>query len=133
MYSNNKLVGQRKANGAITAFSIVCEDTANDGSAIIATANRGRILGVGPNYAVADTVMFQYTFAGVAQLAIGSGGCTAGDYLKSDANGHGVIIATGGTTPQHVVGVAMRSAAENDIIPIQVNPEVMTAGQDYIS
>lgn len=132
MYSNNQLVGQRIANGAIPAFAIVCEDTANDGKATAATANRGRIIGIGPNYAVSDGETFQFTYGGVAQLKLG-GNVTDGDYLKSDSTSRGVTIATGGTTPQHVVGLAVRGGAANDIVPVQVQIKDAAPGDDYLS
>jgi hypothetical protein len=132
MYSNNQLAGQRQANGAISAFRIVCEDTSADGKGIQATANRGRIIGIGPNYDVADGVMFQFSGAGTAQLLLG-GSVTAGDWLKSDANGKGVLMALGGTTPQHCVGIAQRSGVSGDIIPVDVMPEDKAAGDDYLS
>ncbi len=132
MYGNNQQISQRKATGAIAASVIVSEDIANDGCAIQATANYGRVLGLSPVYSTATGAMIPITTAGVGQLTLG-GTVAAGDYLKSDANGAGVVIATGGTAPQHVVGVAVRSGVSGDVIPVQVNPELMTAGQDYLS
>lgn len=131
-YGNNQFVAQRIANGAIGANLIVAQDIANDGKAIQATANYGHLIGVSPNYSTADGVALQITGGGVAQVLLG-GTVAAGDYIKADANGKGVAIATGGTTPQHTVGIAVRAGVSGDIIPVQVAPETLLPGQDYLS
>lgn len=131
-YGNNQVPTNRIANGAIGAALIVCQDTANDGKAIQATANRGHVLGVSPVYSTADGASIAVVVGGEAQLTLG-GTVVQGDYLKSDASGKGVVIATGGTAPQHTVGMAARSGDSGDIIPVQVDPEILTAGQDYLS
>lgn len=132
-YGNNQIPAQRLATAAIAANCIIAEDERYDGQCVQATANRGRLIGIGPVYAISASEMTQITIAGVAQLKIGSGGCAAGDRLISDASGNGVKMATGGTTPQHTVGIAVRSAAQNDIIPVQVEIETMAPGADYLS
>lgn len=53
-------------------------------------------------------------------LELGSGGCSAGDRLKSDADGCGVVIATTGTTIQHIGARAMQAGAAGTKVRVQV-------------
>lgn len=55
-----------------------------------------------------------------ALLEIGSGGCTAGDELKSDADGKGVARATTGTTVQNVGAIALETASEGELARVIV-------------
>jgi hypothetical protein len=56
----------------------------------------------------------------ICGLFIGSGGCTAGDYLKSDSAGAGVTAATSGPTAQFVGAIALETANQNDIAHVYV-------------
>lgn len=56
----------------------------------------------------------------IALLEIGSGGCTAGGELKSDADGKGVARATTGTTVQEVGAVALETAGEGELAKVLV-------------
>lgn len=53
-------------------------------------------------------------------LEIGSGGCTAGDDLKSDTDGKGVARATTGTTVQNVGAIALETASEGELAKVLV-------------
>ncbi len=119
MYGNNQLVGQGLAAAAITPFSFVKQAGVNDQIQLAAAAT-DVILGVGPDYAVAINVMTKYTMSGVAQLKLGTGGCTAGNELVSDASGFGVAAATTGTVNQGVGAIALRTGSAGDIIPVRV-------------
>ena len=48
------------------------------------------------------------------------GTVTAGDFLKSDADGKGVSIATTGVDVQCIGGVALQSGVSGDLIPVKV-------------
>lgn len=50
-------------------------------------------------------------------LTIGSGGCTRGDRLKSDANGKGITASTAGN---NYGAIALRSALENELVEVEV-------------
>lgn len=50
----------------------------------------------------------------VCKLVAGGGGWTAGDRLKSDADGKGVTIATTGTTIQHIGAIALESVSAGE-------------------
>lgn len=56
----------------------------------------------------------------VCLLTLGSGGATRFGYLKSDADGNGVAIATTGTTAQMVGAIALQSGLEGEKIRVQV-------------
>lgn len=48
------------------------------------------------------------------------GTIVAGDYLKSDANGKGVVIATTGTTAQEIGARALTAGASGEKVRVQV-------------
>lgn len=59
----------------------------------------------------------------VCKLTIGSGGCTAGDFLKPDNDGKGVTATTG-----NVAGaIALETASENELCDVQVLPPTYVA------
>jgi hypothetical protein len=58
----------------------------------------------------------------VCLLTLGSGGATAGDLLKPDADGKGVAIATTGTTIQYAGAQALETGVENDKVRVRVLP-----------
>lgn len=53
-------------------------------------------------------------------LRLGSGGCTRGDLLKSDASGNAVAAATTGTTVQNIGAIALESGSEGELVQVQV-------------
>lgn len=61
----------------------------------------------------------------VCLLTAGTGGFSAGDRLKSDANGAGVPIASTGTTNQNVSAIAIDDAAEGEQGRVQVRFETV--------
>lgn len=50
------------------------------------------------------------------KLKIGSGGCTAGDFLKPDADGQGVTAATGAVAG----AIALETASEGELAEVRV-------------
>lgn len=62
----------------------------------------------------------------LAWVEVGSA-CVEGDWVKSDANGRAVPIATSGATKQMVGGLVLIGAANaNELALIQVNPHRQT-------
>lgn len=53
-------------------------------------------------------------------LEIGSGGCSPGSKLKSDADGKGVAIATGTGVIQRIGAIALESASASEFAMVQV-------------
>lgn len=56
----------------------------------------------------------------VAKLYIGSGGVTRGAYIKSDADGKGVLAATTGATAQNIGAIALESASEDELCSVLI-------------
>lgn len=129
--SNSRQTGI--AVGAISAFAFVERDVAigTDNQVKNATAN-GRTIGIGPNYATATGAAVDYAYSGLEWLQIGSGGCTIGDRLKSDATGFGVTVQNGGTVPQNVGALATKTANSGDRILCQIENYTEQPG-DYLS
>ena len=53
-------------------------------------------------------------------LEIGSGGITAGAWIKSDADGKGVAAATSGTTLQWVGARALEAASDGELCKVEI-------------
>lgn len=69
-------------------------------------------------YAAATGDFFKfYALGDVCLLTIGSGGCTAGDALKSDANGNGV---TGTVGTDKCGAIALETAASGELAMVQI-------------
>lgn len=94
------------------------------------TAN-GRVVGVGPEYAVAALESVPYRVSGYAKLTMG-GTVTAGDRLKSDSAGKGVGLAVGGTVPQNVGALAIEDGVSGDVKDVQIEIYTEQPG-DYLS
>jgi hypothetical protein len=76
-----------------------------------------------PNaHAVSGEPVSMHNPGEVAYLTL-AGTVTAGDFIKSDAAGEGVAIATTGTTAQNVVAQALQSGVDNDVIRVRVLPQ----------
>lgn len=58
----------------------------------------------------------------ICDLEIGSGGVTCGAWIKSDADGKGVLAATTGTTAQNYGAKALESASEGEMARVIVWP-----------
>lgn len=56
----------------------------------------------------------------ICYLELGSGGATAGQDLKSDADGKGVAAATTGTTIQQIGATALETASAGELCRVQV-------------
>lgn len=59
----------------------------------------------------------------VCKLKIGSGGCTAGDFLKPDNSGQGVTASTGAVAG----AVALETASEGELADVRVTPPLYVA------
>lgn len=60
-----------------------------------------------------------YTIGDTPMLKLGSGGCTAGQPLKSDASGQGVV-ATAGT--DNIGAIALEAGAAGALVKVQIVP-----------
>lgn len=133
---------QLVAGGNITASRFVKWDLGSDHSVVQATAN-AKIIGVSQSgtreapipavttpYAAQDGE--QLRVHGETEICLLTAGATvvAGDDLKSDSTGRGVVI-TAGTTTQEVGALALQGGAVNELILVQVTRR--SEGQTAIS
>lgn len=133
MFGNGTLVFSKTNTSAITipAFSAVTQDLAvNDGINLCSTNQRA--LGISPEYDLTANSVGPIAFGGIVRWILGTGGALRGDRLKSDASGHGVKIATGGTTIQNVTAIAAEAGSADDAIMSQIFL-VQEAPGDYLS
>lgn len=120
------------AGGVIRPSRFVKLSTAADATMLEADANE-MVCGIsheGPRDAPLDGASgyiaesgdeFNYYSEGrVALLEIGSGGCTRGAALKSDADGKGVLAATTGTTEQQIGAYATETASEGEFARVLI-------------
>ena len=121
MFSNNQLVLQGKATSAISPFTILAKDTANDGQLIPAIVQGSvTLVGVAPDYAVAAGAMCPYTAGGVAQVQVGLASLVDGDILTNDTNGTAIKASNFSASAMNSIGTALRNGTQGDIIPVQV-------------
>ncbi len=134
-----------RANGTIRRARFVKQDATDDHSILEADANE-RILGisqVGPRVApIPEVSDADRIVAAVATescmvhlpgettqdtlLEAGSGGWSAGDYLKSDADGKGVAIAETAGLKEEVGARAMTSVNEGELGKVTVEIKTVT-------
>lgn len=123
------------AGGTIRRARFVKVSTAANHTALEADANE-RTIGVAtdsgreaaipsvtadPPEAAQSGDPVEIAFSGdIALLEIGSGGCSPGDELKSDADGKGVVAASTGTTIQEIGAVALEDGSDGELVMVQV-------------
>lgn len=67
-----------------------------------------------------------HTDGDFALLAIGTGGCTAGAYLKSDSTGRGVALSATAGTRENYGAIALETAAVGELAKVQVKVGTIT-------
>lgn len=73
-----------------------------------------------PNAAITGEQVGVYFPGEMTLLEIGSGGCEAGDYLKSDGDGKGVALAETSGLKEEVGAIALETALEGALASVQV-------------
>jgi hypothetical protein len=131
-----------RATGTIRVARFVKLDSTADHSVLECDAN-DRIFGISqmggreaplpsvtadpPQAAQAgDTVNVYTNGANSVLLQIGSGGCTAGALLESDADGKGVVAPETAGSKRNYGARALAAAAENEYCPVEVLIGVLT-------
>lgn len=99
--TENSTVLEADANEKVVGISTEVQKEAPTPGASANAAVDGDHIAITPINSTADCL-----------LEIGSGGCTSGDLLKSDADGKGVPVATTGTTIQYYGAMALETKAE---------------------
>jgi hypothetical protein len=121
------------ANGNINPCRFVKVDSSIAKGVVIAGANDA-VIGVSQEgfasapiptntsgYAgTAGLPMGVYTNGAICLLELGTGGATEGGYLKSDASGKGVAVATTGVTKQSFGAQAMETGLAGEKIRVRV-------------
>ncbi len=123
---------QAEAGGDIRPSRFVKQSTAADNTILEADANE-EIIGIsGPatmdapipgasaNAAEANDPVTYHPEGNICKLEIGSGGCTRGANLKSDADGKGVLALTTGAVMQWVGAKALESASAGEFAMVLV-------------
>lgn len=129
------------ANGTIRTARFVKVDPSDNNSVLEADANE-RILGVsqmgGRTAPIPDVVtdpveaaqtgehLLVHLQGEYALLEIGSGGCTAGDLLKSDADGKGVALDESAGSKEEAGARSLATCAEGDFAPVQIQSQTVT-------
>lgn len=122
-----------KATGNVTPSSFIKIDTTSDGDCALAGANE-QTIGVSHDYtrnapgtsaddgyiAISGETVPIYGPGQIALVKTGTGGVTRGGWVKSDAAGLAVAVATTGTTIQNVAGVALQSVAAGGLALVRV-------------
>jgi hypothetical protein len=117
------------AGGTINPCCFVTVSTAANNT-VLQTGTGGRMVGISqegsyqsPNYnttsaAISTWPVKVYPPGEVCLLKIGTGGCTSGDFLKSDTNGNGVT----GTVGTDICGaIALETANAGEFASVLVN------------
>ncbi len=89
-----------------------------NGANPIAPTAGGKVEGIaqnGPNLSNTGTTLI-VRVGDRSLLVLGSGGCNAGDYLKSDVNGNGVVCSNG----DEFHAYALSGGADGDEIIVQI-------------
>lgn len=122
----------RVANGNIAPCRFVKLDSSTAGGKVLQAGDGDKVFGISqpesrmPPYsglddgycAIAGENLKVYTVADKeVYLEIGSGGCSAGDSLKSDTNGAGVATTTDNT---QVGAIAKQSGNSGDLVPVDL-------------
>lgn len=124
------------ADGAIGVSRFVKVSTAKDktvsqcgtnslvfGVSQTGTKNPPGVTGSGTGASDTDGDMIEVYLPGeVAPLIAGSGGWTAGQYLKSDSDGKGVAITATGQNVQEVGAIALEACAAGEVGDVFICP-----------
>ena len=117
---NSLLAKSYVAGGAITKRRIVKWGAA-DGAVVTAAAATDALLGIAAELDAASGARVDVHVAGIAEVELG-GTVTRGDPITSDASGKGVAAAPSAGANNRIVGFAMISGVNGDIISVQIAP-----------
>lgn len=123
------------ANGTILVSRFVKIDTTRN-NAVLACGSAGVVFGVAQEggrvapipsvtsdpvqAAIAGENVGVYVDGDECLLAIGSGGITAGAYIRSDTNGAGVALAGTAATVESYGAIALETASSGELCKVQV-------------
>jgi len=119
----NGLTKSFQAEGTINPFRIVKVGAADYG-ALQAAAVSDKFLGISTEVDTASGERLDVVHERIADLKLG-GTVARGDFLTTDASGQGVTAAPAGGTNNQVIGRALTSGVNGDIIPVMVAPSTL--------
>lgn len=128
MYENNLLTKSFKASAAISPNTVVKFGAADD-TVSPAIAATDLLLGVANELGATATdvtngSLMDVTLQGIAELKIGAA-VTRGQKLTVNASGQGIPAAPAAGVNNYLIGIAMKSGATNDIIPVLLHQGVL--------
>jgi len=108
---------QMSAGGTINEATIV-KFGADDENVVAATAVSETLVGVA-QHAAASGERVRVMTSGISRLKIG-GTVTRGDYVTTNGSAQGVAAAPAGGTNNGIIGIALQSGVNGDIIRVQL-------------
>lgn len=120
---NPTLTKNYVAGTAIAKRRIVKFDAA-DGKVIQAAAATDSLVGVAAELDAASGARVDVHLAGIAEIEAG-GAVTRGGLVTADANGKAVAAAPASGVNNRVIGVAMVTAANGDVFPVLLAPNLI--------
>jgi hypothetical protein len=114
---------EKKVNctAAIAAAYTIGKFGADDDTLSAATASTEELIGVFQHATSNADDMVRVMLTGITKLKLG-GTVTRGGWITSDANAKGVAAAPGAGVNASVIGKAMASGVDGDIIPMLLAP-----------
>lgn len=121
---------QLQAGGTIRPARFISLSTAANNEALESNSGDATIIGIshdgGPDAPIPSVTSNQwtdgdqlrfYTMGDICRLELGTGGCTAGDFLKPDNDGKGVTSSTDG----NIYGArALETASASEFAQVQI-------------
>lgn len=110
-----------KCTAAIATAFLIAKFGADDDTLSQATASTEELVGVFQHTTTAAGQEVRVMLGGISRVKLG-GTVTRGGLLTSDANGKAVAIGAVAGTNYAVIGRAMASGVDGDIIPVLIAP-----------
>jgi len=110
-----------KCTAAIATQFLIAKFGADDDTLSQATASTEDLVGVFQHTTAAAGDEVRVMLSGISNVKLG-GTVTRGNPITSDANGKGVAAAPGAGVNANVIGRALASGVDGDIIPVFLAP-----------
>lgn len=128
MYKNNGIVKSFYGSAAILPYTIVKFGAADD-TVSPAAAATDLVFGIANEIGLTATDvtngnMVDIVVDGIGEVVLGAA-VTRGQKLTSDANGKATPAAPAAGANNQLIGVALKSGASGDVIPVLVEQSVM--------
>ena len=91
---------------------------ADDNTMAAASGSAAFIAGVFQFAPTTDQPQVRVRMKGITWVVLGTGGCTRGAPITSDANGNGVVAAPGAGANAYIAGYALGSGVVGQLVPL---------------